>query len=171
VEQAGDLSRAADSGVTAEALASNGRERRRTMARRFFTAGCWVLIATGLAHLLGHYGLINAQGDTDAEKQLLALMRGHEQDMGLGFVRSMFDIVTGFSLTFVVPPIGMGLMGLVVRRHASLAPGLLRQASIVYAGVYGIMTAVAVRYWFPAPLFFLAAAFVCFVAAVRRDGA
>ena len=28
------------------------------------------------------------------------------------------------------------------------------------------MTAVAFRYWFPAPLFFLAAAFLCFVAAV-----
>jgi hypothetical protein len=71
--------------------------------------------ATGLAHSLGHYGLMNAQGDTEAERQL---------------------------------------------------PGLLRQAAIVYAGMYGIMTAVALRYWFPAPLLFLAAAFSCFAAAV-----
>jgi len=136
------------------------------MSRRLFAAGCWVLIATGLVHSLGHYGMMNAQGDTEAEKQLLSLMRGNAQDMGLGFVRSMFDIVAGFSLTFVVLPIGMGLLGLLVLRHASRAPELLRQVSIVHAGIYGTMTAIALRYWFPAPLFFLAAAFLCFAAAV-----
>ena len=136
------------------------------MSRRLFGAGCWVLVATGLAHAPGHYGMMNAQGDTEAEKQLLSLMRANPQDMGLGFVRSMFDIVAGFSLTFVVLPIGMGLLGLLVLRHASRAPELLRQVSIVHAGIYGTMTAIALRYWFPAPLFFLAAAFLCFAAAV-----
>jgi hypothetical protein len=144
------------------------------MSRKLFGAGCWVLIATGLAHLMGHYSLMTAQGDTEAERQLLSLMRGNPQDMGLGFVRSMFDMVAGFSLTFSVLPAGMGLLGLLLLRHEKQAAGLLRQASIVFAGVYGIMTAVAFRYWFPAPLFFLAAAFLCFVAVVataRRGGA
>ena len=136
------------------------------MSRRLFAAGCCVLIALGLVHSIGHYGLMSAQGDTEAEKQLLSLMRGNPQDMGLGFVRSMFDLLAGFSLTFVVLPIGMGLMGLVLLAHERRAPGLLRQGSIVYAGVYGIMTGIALRYWFPAPLFFLAAAFLCFAAAV-----
>ena len=36
---------------------------------------------------------------------------------------------------------------------------------MVSAGIFGIMTAVAFRYWFPAPLFFLAAAFLCFAGA------
>ena len=136
------------------------------MTRRLFAVGCGALIALGLVHLMGHYGLMTAEGDTEAERQLLSLMRGNPQDMGLGFVRSMFDIVAGFSLTFSILPAGMGLVGLLLLRHEGRAPGLLRQASIVYAGVYGIMTAVAFRYWFPAPLFFLAAAFLCFVAAV-----
>jgi len=136
------------------------------MSRRLFTAGCWVLVAIGLVHLVGHYSLMTAQGDTEVEKQFFFLMRADFWDMGLGFVRSTFDIVAGFSLTFSVLPIGMGLLGLLVRRHAGQAPGLLRSASIVYAGVYGIMTAIALRYWFPAPLVFLAAAFLCFVAAV-----
>jgi len=144
------------------------------MTRRLFAVGCGVLIALGLVHLMGHYGLMTAEGDTEAERQLLSLMRGNPQDMGLGFVRSMFDIVAGFSLAFSILPAGMGLLCLLLLRHEGRAPGLLRQASIVYAGVYGIMTAVAFRYWFPAPLFFLAAAFVCFLAAVatvRRGGA
>jgi hypothetical protein len=136
------------------------------MTRKLFGAGCWVLIATGVVHSMGHYGLVNAQGNTEAEKQLLSLMRANPQDMGLGFVRSMFDLLAGFSLTFVVLPIGMGLLGLVLLAHERRAPGLLRQGSIVYAGVYGIMTGIALRYWFPAPLFFLAAAFLCFAAAV-----
>ena len=136
------------------------------MSRKLFATGCWVLIATGLAHSLGHYAMMSAPGDTEAEKQLLSLMRANPQDMGLGFVRSMFDIVAGFSLTFVILPAGMGLLGLLLLRHERRAPGLLRQASIAYAGIYGIMTAVAFRYWFPAPLLFLAAAFLCFVASV-----
>jgi hypothetical protein len=130
------------------------------MSRKLFGAGCWVLIATGLVHGLGHYGLMNAQGDTEAEKQLLSLMRSNPQDMGLGFMRTTFDLLAGFSLTFVLLPIGMGLLGLVLLRHEGRAPGLLRQASIVCAGVFGIMTGIALRYWFPAPLFFLAAAFL-----------
>jgi hypothetical protein len=136
------------------------------MSRKLFTAGCAVLIALGLVHLLGHYGLITSQGDTEQERQLLAMMRGNPQDMGLGMMRTMFDLVTGFSLTFSVLPLAMGLVGLVVRRHASAAPGLLWQAAIVYAGTYGVMSGVALRHWFPAPLSFLAVAFLCFAAAV-----
>jgi hypothetical protein len=139
------------------------------MSRKLFTAGCVVLIALGLVHLMGHYMLTTSQGETDAERQLLAMMRANPQDMGLGMLRTMFDIVTGFSLTFSVLPFGMGLLGLVVRAHAGVAPGLLRQAAIVYAGTYGVMTGIALRYWFPAPLFFLAAAFLCFAAAVATS--
>ncbi len=136
------------------------------MSRKLFGAGCLVLIALGLAHLLGHYHLVTAQGDTEAERQLLSLMRGNPQDMGLGFVRSTFDILAGFSLAFSVLSAGMGLVGLALLRHESRAPRLLGRIAVVYAGVYGIMTAVGLRYWFPAPLSFLAAAFLCFAAAV-----
>jgi len=136
------------------------------MSRRLFAAGSWVLVATGIVHLVGHYALVTNEGASEAERQLLAAMRGDHADLGLGFVRTTFDLLTGFSLTFSVLPLGMGLLGLVLLRHAGRAPGLLRQASIVYAGSYGIMTALAFRYWFPAPLFFVLAAFLCFAAAV-----
>jgi hypothetical protein len=136
------------------------------MSRKLFAAGCWVLVALGFVHLLGHASLMSAQGDSEAERQMLAMMRTNPQDMGLGFVRTMFDIVAGFSLTFSLLPAGMGLVGLLVVRREGSAPGLLREIAIAYAGIYGIMTAVALRYWFPAPLFFLAAAFLCFAAAV-----
>jgi hypothetical protein len=140
------------------------------MARRFFAAGCWVLILLGLVHLLGHYAMATSQGDTEAERQMLALMRGERQDMGLGMVRSTMDILLGFSLGFSLLAAGSGLFGLVVLRHERSAPGLLRQSSIAYAGVFGTFSAIGLRYWFPAPLAFLLAAFACFVAAVAMSG-
>ncbi len=139
------------------------------MARRAFAVGCWVLIAMGLVHLVGHVGLISAQGDGEVERQMLGLMRTHTSDMGLGFLRSMMDLLAGFSLVFVVLPAGFGLLGLIVLRHADRAPGLLGQAAVVYAGVYGVMTAIAVRYWFPAPIAFLAVAFLCFAVATGTE--
>jgi hypothetical protein len=136
------------------------------MARRLFAAGCWILIAMALVHLLGHYGMTTAQGDSEAERQMLALMRGERQDMGLGMVRSMMDIVTGFSLAFSLLSGAAGLFGLVVVRHERAAAGLLRQSAVAYAGVFGILLAIGLRYWFPAPLAFILAAFLCFVGAV-----
>ena len=63
------------------------------MSRKLFTAGCVVLILLGLVHMLGHASMQANQGETDAERQMLTLMRGERTDMGLGFVRSMSDIV------------------------------------------------------------------------------
>src|SRR4026207_266813 len=91
------------------------------MSRKLFTAGCVVLILTGLVHLLGHYQLVTNPGETDHDRQLLALMRANPQDMGLGMMRTMFDFLAGFSLTFAALPTGMGLAGFVVRRHAARA--------------------------------------------------
>ena len=136
------------------------------MSRKLFTAGCVVLITLGLVHLVGHSRLVASEGDNEAERQLLAMMRANAQDMGLGMVRSTFDILAGFSLTFSTLPLGMGLAGLAFRKNAAGAPGLLRQTAVVYAGTYAVMTGIAIRYWFPAPLFFVAAAFACFAAAV-----
>jgi hypothetical protein len=136
------------------------------MSRRLFAAGCWVLIALGVAHLLGHYNLVTAVGETDAERQLLELMRGHKQDLGAGFVRSTMDILSGFSLAFTVLSAGFGLLGLVVLRRGGGDLRLLREAAIVGALVFGAMTGVALVYWFAIPLTFLAVAFVCFLASL-----
>jgi hypothetical protein len=136
------------------------------MARRLFTAGCWILIAMALVHLLGHYGMTTAQGDDEAERQMLTLMRGERQDMGLGMVRSMMDIVTGFSLAFSLFGASSGLFGLLALRHERSFPGLLRPLAIAYAGVFGVLSGIGLRYWFPAPLAFILGAFLCFVGAV-----
>jgi hypothetical protein len=144
------------------------------VSRRLFATGCWILVVMAAVHLLGHYGLVTGQGGDETHRQLLSLMREYRRDLGLGMVRSTMDILAGFSLAFSLQSAAAGLMGLLVLRHESRAPGLLRQLAIVYAGAFGVFTAVAIRYWFPAPLAFITAAFACFVAAVavsvRRAG-
>jgi hypothetical protein len=136
------------------------------MSRRFLAAGSWVCIACGFAHLLGHYTLVTNPGQNDAERQLLASMKGDRQDFGLGFVRSMFDLMSGFSLAFAVECLGFGALGIVLTRLVPGFPPLLRAVSGVLAVVFGAMTAIAFVYWFTGPLFFLAVAFVCFATAV-----
>jgi hypothetical protein len=117
-------------------------------------------------HLVGHYFLVTNPGANDTERQLLDLMRGYRQDMGLGFVRSTFDILTGFSLAFSVECLGFGALGLVLGRCVPGFPPLLRAVASVLAVAFGAMTVMGVVYWFPAPLSFLVVAFACFVAAV-----
>jgi len=139
------------------------------VARRFFAAGCWVLVSCGLVHLLGHYALVTSTGDTDTERQMLELMRTYRRDMGLGFVRSTFDLLTGFSLAFSIQCLGFGGLGLGLMRAERGFPRVLRTAAGVYAVAFGAMTAMGFVYWFPAPLSFLVVAFVCF--AVARSAA
>jgi len=145
------------------------------MSRRLFVAGCWILIALGIVHLLGHVSLVTSTGESETQRRLLALMRDFRQDMGAGFVRSTMDILSGFSLALSVLSIGWGLLGLVIARHASQAPGLLRSAAAASAGVWAAMVAIGLRYWFLAPLAFLVPAFLCFLvaraAAPRSAGA
>jgi hypothetical protein len=135
------------------------------MSRKLFTAGCVVLILLGLVHLLGHYHLVTALGDNEKDRQLLAAMKSDPRDMGLGMMRTTFDFFAGFSLTFSVLSLGLGLVGVVVRRHASAAPGLLRQTAVVYAGTLGVMTGVTLFYFFPPPLAFVLTAFLLFLGA------
>jgi hypothetical protein len=135
------------------------------MSRKLFTAGCVVLILLGLVHLLGHHHLMTAVGDTEQERQLLAAMKADTRDMGLGMMRSTFDFFAGFSLTFSVMSLGLGLAGFVVRGHATAAPGLLRQTAIVYAGTWAVMVGVGLRYFFSVPLAFIATVFLLFAAA------
>jgi hypothetical protein len=134
------------------------------MSRKLFTAGCVLLLLTGLVHLLGHYQLTTTTGETERERQLLAMMRADPQDMGLGMKRTMFDFFAGFSVTFSTLSIGMGLAAFVVRRHAAAAPGLLRPFAIVYALTWGAMLAIGLAYFFWVPDALMAFVFLLFAA-------
>jgi len=136
------------------------------LSRRLFGAGAWVLVALGFVHLVGHYSLVTAEAADETHARLLDLMRGYQYDFGHNFLRSTMELLTGFSLSFSLLSLGLGTIDLLVLRHSAGWPPLLRQVGTANAGIFGIMTALALRYWFPVPFLFLAAAFLCFVTAL-----
>jgi hypothetical protein len=136
------------------------------LSRRLFATGAWVLVALGLVHLFGHYSMVNAEGADETQRKLLALMRDYRQDFGAGFVRSTMDLMAGFSLAFSILSLGIGLLNLLILRHEAGFSPLLRSAAAADAGIFGIMSAMALRYWFSVPFSFLALPFLCFGASL-----
>jgi hypothetical protein len=138
------------------------------IAVRWFRAGCWLLIALGLVHLLGHSGLMNAKPENDTERQLFDLMRGYKSNFG-GWMRSMFDILAGFSLIFSLLSLTLGLTGLGVARHGANNRPLMRWVTSSYAGGIGVMTAISLAYFFTLPQVMAFCPFACFVVTLALD--
>jgi len=124
--------------------------------RRLFKAGGVVLVLLGLVHSLS---LIKKRVPAnDAERQLLGLMSSYKLNL-MGSMRSMDNLFRGFSISFTLWAIGLGLLALLL---AGERAGLLKRVALIYTLWLAAMTAVSVRYFFPAPTSFIAAALLTF---------
>lgn len=131
-------------------------ERR---GRRLFIAGAILLVVMGLVHSLS---LIKAPAPSnDTERQLLDLMSNYKFNL-LGSMRSMQNLVTGFSISFMLAAIGFGAVDLSLRRERA---ELLKRLALANTLWLAVMTAVSLRYFFAAPTSFLAAALLIFLLA------
>ena len=129
-------------------------------ARWLYRLGAWVLILLGAVHFLGHLSLMSTQPANDVERELLGLMKGYKMP---GSGRSMMELLAGFSLTFTVLPVTLGLTGVLVA--SGLDGRRLRRLSLIAALCLAAETVVSILYWFAAPATFLAVATLCFAAA------
>jgi hypothetical protein len=127
--------------------------------RRLFKTGALVLLLIGAVHSLSFLGRPTPANDT--EKQLLELMRGYKFLM-MGSLRSMDNLLRGFSIAFMLGTFGMGFLDIVVLRERA---NLLKNVALVNALWLGAMVAVSLRYFFAAPTVFLVVAFLIFAAA------
>jgi hypothetical protein len=145
--------------------APSPNERR---GRRLFLAGALLLIVMGLVHSLS---LVKAPvPSNDTERQLLDLMFNYRFNL-LGSLRSMQDLMTGYSIAFLLAALGLGAVDLSLRREPA---ELIQRIAIVNALWLAAMTAVSLRYFFAAPTSFLAAALILFLLAaitLPRTGA
>jgi len=145
--------------------APSPNERR---GRRLFLAGALLLIVMGLVHSLS---LVKAPvPSNDTERQLLDLMFNYRFNL-LGSMRSMQDLMTGYSIAFLLAALGLGAVDLSLRREPA---ELIKRIAIVNALWLAAMTAVSLRYFFAAPTSFLAAALILFLLAavtLPRTGA
>jgi len=143
-----------DSSATANAQSPN--ERR---GRRLFIAGAILLVVMGLVHSLS---LIKARvPSNDTERQLLYLMSNYKFDL-LGSMRSMQNLMTGFSISFMFAAIGLGAVDFALRRERAQ---LLKRIALLNTLWLTAMTAVSLRYFFALPTSFLAAALLIFLLA------
>jgi hypothetical protein len=142
--------------ASAAAKVQSPNERR---GRRLFLAGAILLIVMGLVHSLS---LVKAPvPSNDTERQLLGLMSSYKFDL-LGSLRSMQNLMTGFSISFMLAALGLGAVDLSLRRQPA---ALLKRIAIVNTLWLAAMTAVSLRYFFAAPTSFLAAALILFLLA------
>ena len=149
--------------ASADRQLPSARERR---GRRLFLAGAVLLIVMGLVHSLSLVKAPVAANET--ERQLLELMSGYRFDL-LGSMRSMQNLMTGFSISFMLAVFGFGALDLSLGRAP--AP-LVKRVALVNALWLLVVTAVSLRYFFAVPTSFLAAATLLFLlATVTLPGA
>jgi hypothetical protein len=127
--------------------------------RRVFTAGAILLIILGLVHSLSL--IKNLAPSNDTERQLLDLMSNYKFDL-MGSQRSMDNLFRGFSISFMLAALGLGVLDLVLRRERTQ---LLKRIALVNALWLAAMTSVSLRYFFAAPTSFLVAALLVFLLA------
>ncbi len=119
--------------------------------RRLFKTGAVALLVLGLVHSLSLIRELVPANDT--ERQLFNLM---------GSMRSMADMLRGFSVSFMLAALGFGLFDLLLFRERA---GLLKRAALANILWLAAMTAVSLHYFFVVPVSFLAAALLIFVLA------
>ena len=127
--------------------------------RRLFKTGAVVLVLIGLVHSLSLFEKPVPANDT--ERQLLDLMANYKFNL-MGSARSMADLMRGFSVSFMVAALGLGVLDLLLSRER---PGLLKRVALINTIWLAAMTAVSLHYFFVVPTSFLAAAWLIFALA------
>lgn len=128
------------------------------LGRRLFKAGGIWLLVLGAVHSLSLVRPLAPQNDT--ERQLIDLMTNYKFNLA-GSMRSMGDLLTGFSVSFMLAALVLGALALVLRRQPA---ALLKRVAQVYVLWLAAMTAVTIRYFFIFPTTFLVIALLLFLA-------
>lgn len=127
--------------------------------RRFFKIGAVVLVLLGLVHSLSLIEDLVPANDT--ERQLLNLMSSYKFNL-MGSMRSMDNLLRGFSISFLLAMIGLGALDLLLARERA---GMLKRVALINTIWLAAMTAVSLHYFFAAPTSFLVSALLIFVLA------
>jgi len=127
--------------------------------RRLFQTGAVVLVLLGLVHSLSLFEKPVPANDT--EKQLLDLMANYKFNL-MGSARSMADLMRGFSASFMLAALGVGVLDLLLSRERA---ELLKRVALINTIWLAAMTAVSLHYFFAAPTSFLVAALLIFALA------
>ena len=124
----------------------------------FKAGGLWLLIL-GAVHSTSLF--IKQVPANDTERQILDLMTSYRFNL-MGSLRSMSDLMRGFSVAFMLAPLAFGVLDLMLSREPA---GLLKRAALVQSIWLAAMIVVTLRYFFAVPLSFLVVALLIFALA------
>ena len=127
--------------------------------RRLFKAGALWLLILGAVHSTSLF--IKQVPANDTERQILDLMTSYRFNLS-GSLRSMSDLMRGFSVAFMLAPLAFAVLDLMLSRERA---GLLKRAALVQIIWLAAMIVVALRYFFAVPLSFLVVALLIFALA------
>src|ERR1700730_10130289 len=127
--------------------------------RRLFKAGAMALLIIGAVHSISFFQKLLPANDT--EKQLLDLMSSYKFDLA-GSLRSMDNLLTGFSICFMLAALALGAFDLLLSGERA---SLLKRATLMNILCLAAMTAVSLRFFFIVPTSFLVATLLIFVLA------
>ncbi len=127
--------------------------------RRLFKTGAVALLILGAVHSISFFQKLLPANDT--EKQLLNLMSNYKFNLA-GSFRSMDDLMTGFSVCFMLAAFAFGAFDFSLSRERA---GLLKRVALMNILWLAAMTAVSLHYFFVVPASFLAATLLIFVLA------
>jgi hypothetical protein len=127
--------------------------------RRLFKAGALWLLVLGAVHSTSLF--IKQVPANDTERQILDLMTSYRFNL-IGSLRSMSDLMRGFSVAFMLAPLAFGALDLMLSRERA---GLLKRAAVIQIIWLAAMIVVALRYFFAVPLSFLVVALLIFALA------
>jgi hypothetical protein len=127
------------------------------LGRRIFKTGAVLLIVIAAVHSLS---LIRERTPAnDTERQLLELMTNYKFNL-MGTMRSMSELMSGFSLAFGLAALGFGALDIAVWSERAR---LLKKVALANSLWLAAMLVVSLHYFFRVPTSFLALALVVFV--------
>ena len=127
--------------------------------RRLFKTGGAVMLLLAAVHAVSLFQKQTPANET--ERQLLDLMTNYKFDL-MGSVRSMWDLLQGFSVCFALSALGLGSIDLALSNERA---ALLKRFALINTLWLAAMIAVSLHYFFVLPTAFLAATFLLFLSA------
>lgn len=129
------------------------------LGRRLFVAGAALVILHGMVHAVSLVRSLQLANAT--EQQLSELMTNYRFNL-LGSLRSMDELLRGFSTCFTLSSLALGGLDLTLARERA---ALLKKAAMVNLIWLAAMTAVSLRYFFIAPTSFFVVSLLLFATA------
>jgi len=131
-----------------------------------FRVGAWASVATSFIHMAGAFAGARQPPADATETELLKLMTTYHKDMGGGILRSTMDLLNGFSVSFALLFLWVGILCVVLVRRRAEDAVLMRPVTWTCAIFSGALLAVSVVDFFWPPTICVAVVFLGFAGAM-----